>query len=98
MKVTEGRASYYGGRHNGHRTSSGAIFNSSAMTAAHMTIPFGKQVTVTNLMNSISCSVQITDRGPRPWTGRIIDVSEGAARCLGMIQTGVAPVKLTYND
>jgi len=93
-KISEGRASYYGGRHNGKTTSSGAVFNSSRMTAAHRTLPFGTRVLVTNLTNSVSCNVEITDRGPALWTGRVIDVSEGAARCLEMIRSGVVPVQL----
>ena len=92
--IIEGRASYYGGWHNGRTTSSGAVFNSSLMTAAHRSLPFGTRVIVTNLENSQSCNVEITDRGPAPWTGRVIDVSEGAARCLHMIRSGVVPVKL----
>jgi len=90
----EGRASYYGGRHNGRRTGSGAIFHSSQMTAAHRTLPFGTKVIVTNLENSRSCNVEITDRGPARWTGREIDVSEQAARCLDMIPSGVVPVRM----
>jgi rare lipoprotein A len=64
------------------------------MTAAHRTLPFGTRVIVTNLVNSQSCNVEITDRGPARWTGRIIDLSEAAARCLEMIRSGVVPVKL----
>jgi rare lipoprotein A len=90
----EGRASYYGGKHNGRTTSSGAIFHSSQMTAAHRTLPFGTKVIITNLVNSRSCNVEITDRGPAPWTGREIDVSEEAARCLAMIRSGVVPVRI----
>ena len=96
-KTTEGRASYYGGRHAGRYTSSGAVFNPYRMTAAHRTLPFGTMVTVTNLMNSRSCEVEITDRGPARWTGRIIDVSVGAAECLDMIRSGVAPVRLRFD-
>jgi rare lipoprotein A len=92
--MTEGRASYYGGRHNGRMTSSGEVFNSSRMTAAHRTLPFGTKVVVTNLTNSITCNVEITDRGPALWTGRIIDLSEQAARCLDMTRAGVVPVRL----
>ncbi len=92
----EGRASFYGGERDGRKTSSGAIFNSSLMTAAHRSLPFGTTVVVTNLVNSRSCNVEITDRGPARWTGRIIDVSEEAARCLQMIRSGVVPVKLKY--
>jgi rare lipoprotein A len=97
-QTTQGRASYYGGRHNGRMTSSGVIFNSSRMTAAHRTLPFGTMVVVTNLTNSVSCNVEITDRGPALWTGRIIDVSEGAARCLDMTRAGVVPVRLQANE
>jgi rare lipoprotein A len=93
-RLAEGRASYYGGRRNGRITSSGAIFNSSRMTAAHRSLPFGTKVVVTNLQNNHSCNVEITDRGPARWTGRIIDVSEEAARCLEMIRSGVVPVRL----
>jgi rare lipoprotein A len=64
------------------------------MTAAHMRFPFGTKVRVTNLVNNVSCNVEITDRGPALWTKRIIDVSEGAARCLGMTQAGVVRVAL----
>ncbi len=66
------------------------------MTAAHRTLPFGTRVIVTNLTNSHSCDVEITDRGPALWTGRVIDVSEGAARCLEMIRSGVVPVELRF--
>ena len=92
--TSEGRASYYGGRFNGRTTSSGATFNSAQLTAAHRTLPFGTKVLVTNLTNSVSCDVEITDRGPALWTGRVIDVSEGAARCLDMKRAGVVPVIL----
>ena len=93
-KIAEGRASYYGGRRNGRMTSSGALLNGSRMTAAHRSLPFGTKVIVTNLTNSHSCNVEITDRGPALWTGRIIDVSEEAARCLDMFRSGVVPVRL----
>lgn len=95
-KMVEGKASFYGGWRNGRRTSSGRIFNSSQMTAAHPTLPFGTNVLVTNMVNSRSCSVEITDRGPARWTHRVIDVSEGAARCLEMIRSGVVPVTLKF--
>ena len=97
IKTSEGKASYYGGRHNGRTTSSGAIFHSSRMTAAHRSLPFGTVVMVTNMMNNRSCSVVINDRGPAMRTGRVIDVSEGAAHCLQMIRAGVAPVRLQYS-
>lgn len=90
----DGRASYYGGRRNGRTTSSGAILNPSRMTAAHRTLPFGTKVMVTNLWNGHACDVEITDRGPALWTGRVLDVSEQAARCLDMFGPGVIPVRM----
>jgi rare lipoprotein A len=68
------------------------------MTAAHRTLPFGTRVTVTNLENSHSCIVEITDRGPAASTGRVIDVSEEAARCLDMVRSGVVAVRLQYAE
>jgi rare lipoprotein A len=95
-KTIAGKASFYGGERNGKLTSSGKVFNSSMMTAAHPTLPFGTSVLVTNLENSRTCNVEITDRGPARWTHRVIDVSEGAARCLEMIRSGVVPVTLQF--
>ena len=92
--TAQGRASYYGGRRNGRMTSSGERLDPFRMTAAHRTLPFGTKVIVTNLENSRSCDVEINDRGPAAWTGRVIDLSEGAARCLQMLQAGVVPVRL----
>lgn len=92
--ILSGIASYYGGRHNGRLTASGDIFDSSKMTAAHRSLPFGTKIKVTNLENGNSIVVEITDRGPAKWTGRIIDVSTAAARKLGMIKSGVAQVTL----
>ena len=94
VMTSSGHASYYGGRRSGRTTSSGAIFDPSHMTAAHRSLPFGTKVIVTNLENSHSCNVEITDRGPARWTGRVIDVSEEAARCLEMFRAGVVPVVL----
>lgn len=95
-KTIEGRASFYGGERNGKLTSSGAVFNTLQMTAAHRSLPFGTKVAITNLLNKRTCNVEITDRGPARWTGRVIDVSEEAARCLEMIRWGVVPVTLQY--
>jgi rare lipoprotein A len=96
--IGTGQASYYGGRHNGRRTASGTIFRSASFTAAHRKLPFGTHVIVTNLVNKVSCPVEITDRGPAEWTQRIIDVSEGTAQCLGMIQSGVTSVSLSVSN
>jgi rare lipoprotein A (peptidoglycan hydrolase) len=89
-----GMASYYSqGDDGGTMTASGKRFNHNAMTAAHRTLPFGTRVRVTNLRNGRSVVVTINDRGPFT-RGRIIDVSRGAARALGMINSGVARVKI----
>ena len=92
-KAETGRASFYGSE-SGSRTASGERFNEEAMTAAHRTRPFGSHVRVTNLRNGRSVMVRINDRGPAKWTGRVIDLSRGAARAIGMLQAGVVPVEI----
>ena len=84
------RASYYW---EGRRTASGERFNPSALTAAHRTWRFGTRARVTNRCNGRSVIVRINDRGPFV-RGRAIDLSLGAARAIGMIARGVAPVKI----
>jgi rare lipoprotein A (peptidoglycan hydrolase) len=91
--VGQGEASYYGHELAGNRTASGERFNPNAMTAAHRTLPLGTKLRVTNLSNGRSVVVRINDRGP--FVGRrLIDVSLGAAREIGMIRTGKAQVRL----
>lgn len=75
-----GRASWYG---SGHRTANGERFNPNGMTAAHRSLPFGTRVRVTNRSNGRSVVVRINDRGPFV-AGRILDLSRGSARVLGM--------------
>ena len=88
-----GVASFYGSRHAGRRTASGERFDPADLTAAHRTLPFGTRVRVTNLENGRSVVVRINDRGPFA-EGRVIDVSEAAARALGMIDQGLARVRV----
>jgi rare lipoprotein A len=88
-----GIASFYGYDFAGNRTASGQRFNPEAMTAAHRSLPFGTQVRVTNTRNGRSVVLRINDRGPFI-RGRVIDVSTGAARILGMMGSGVAPVHI----
>ncbi|MEH2462281.1 septal ring lytic transglycosylase RlpA family protein [Nostoc sp.] len=88
-----GMASYYGYDGSGNRTASGQRFNPEEMTAAHRSLPFGTQVRVTNTYNGRSVVVRINDRGPFV-RGRVIDLSAGAARILGMIGSGVAQVHI----
>ena len=93
QRTLRGMASWYGPGFNGNRSANGEIFNQNALTAAHRNLPFGTQVRVTNLQNGQSVVVRITDRGP--YSGRrIIDLSAAAARAVGMLQAGVAPVSL----
>ena len=75
-----GAASWYG---SGHRTANGERFNPNGMTAAHRSLPFGTRVRVENKQTGRSVVVRINDRGPFV-RGRIIDLSRGSARALGM--------------
>lgn len=93
----QGWASWYGPGFDGNLSASGERFNQYAMTAAHKTLPFGTEVRVTNLDNGRSVVVRINDRGPFI-PGRVIDLSTAAARVLGMVNSGVAPVKVEVID
>ncbi len=92
-KEMRGMASWYGRSFQGRPTASGERYNTNALTAAHRTLKFGTKVKVTNLNNGRSVIVRINDRGPFT-KGRIIDLSGAAANKIGMIKTGVAPVKI----
>ena len=87
------RASWYGRAFRGRRTASGRIFNPNELTAAHRTLRLGTRVRVTDLGGGRSVVVQITDRGPYV-RGRGIDLSYAAARHIGMVERGVAPVRI----
>jgi rare lipoprotein A len=89
----EGAAAWYGKKFAGRRTASGQRFNPNMLTAAHNTLPFGSKVRVTNTKNNRSVVVVINDRGPTAG-GRIIDLSRAAAKKLGYVRAGTAPVKL----
>jgi len=90
-----GLASWYGAKHHGKLTASGEVFNQEHFTAAHPTLPWGTRVKVINLDNEKSVDVRINDRGPFK-KGRIIDVSRAAARALGIVQTGIATVRIEW--
>ena len=92
--VQTGLATWYGGDHDGGPTASGERFHKNALTAAHRTLPMGTRVRVTNENNGRSVILRINDRGPYGNKRRIIDVSEAAARQLGMIEAGVVPVRV----
>ncbi len=88
-----GIASWYGPGFDGKRTASGERFDRNHLTAAHPTLPFGSVVRVKNLHNGRSVDVRINDRGPFV-KGRIIDLSEAAARQIDLKQRGIGEVEL----
>jgi len=88
-----GTASWYGKQFNGKTTASGEPYDMFQFTAAHRHLPLGTLVKVTNLDNGRSVVVRVNDRGPVPRT-RIIDLSYGAARMIGLPGHGIEPVSL----
>jgi len=91
--LENGNACWYGAAYQGKKTASGELFDKDKLTAAHRALPFDTIARVTNLLNGRSVDVRINDRGPFV-KGRIIDLSEAAARELGMIREGVVPVRV----
>jgi rare lipoprotein A len=83
-----GMASFYGNE-SGSKTASGQRFNQNAMTAAHRSLPFGTKLRVTHGDRSVI--VTINDRGPFI-RGRVLDLSTGAARAVGLTSAGVGRV------
>jgi len=92
-RVQEGVASFYGEDFHGRKTANGEMYDMHAMSAAHRALPFNTRVLVTNLDNGKKVEVRINDRGPFI-KGRIIDLSYGAARKIGMVGPGTARVRL----
>jgi rare lipoprotein A len=88
-----GEATWYGEPYHGRRAASGEVFDMEQLTAAHRTLPFDTWVQVTNLRNRKQVEVRINDRGPFV-DGRVIDLSRAAAREIGLLSTGVAPVEV----
>jgi rare lipoprotein A len=88
-----GMASWYGAPYHNRRGSNGEIYNMHAMTAAHLTLPLGSIVRITNLKTDHSALVRITDRGPFV-EGRIVDLSLAAAKALDVYLPGTAKVRL----
>lgn len=93
----KGKASYYSRKATGARAASGERLHHDSLTCAHRTYPFGTLLKVTNLSNKKSVIVRVNDRGPFG-RGRIIDLSYGAARELGMLSQGVAMVQVEKVD
>ena len=86
-----GRASWYGHKFQGRKTATGETFDMNEMTCAHPSLPLGSWLRITNLRNHRSVVVRVNDRGPY-FGSRIVDLSYGAARAVGM--NGVAQVKI----
>jgi rare lipoprotein A len=91
--VEVGWASWYGADFHGRKTASGEVYDMYQLTAAHRTFPLGSTVMVTHLKDGKSVMVTINDRGPFV-KGRIIDLSYAAAQALGMVEEGVARVRV----
>jgi rare lipoprotein A len=96
-RVEVGWASWYGKDFHGRRTASGAVYDMYQLTAAHKTLPLGTSAMVTHLDNGKSVMVTINDRGPFV-KGRVIDLSYAAAQALGMVEEGVAKVRVEVVD
>ena len=90
-QTQQGKASFYSKRATGSRTANGERLHHDSMTCAHRTLPFGTLLKVTHLGNERSVIVRVNDRGPFV-RDRIIDLSWGAARELGMLGQGIATV------
>jgi rare lipoprotein A len=88
-----GVASWYGPGFHGRKTASGERYDQNDLTAAHRKLPLGSEVKVTNLENGRSITVEINDRGPYA-KGRVLDLSKAAARELGMVENGLAKVRI----
>jgi rare lipoprotein A len=88
--ASQGVASFYT---EGQQTASGEKFDTHDLTAAHPTLPFGTRLRVTNVSTGRSVTVRVNDRGPYV-PGRVVDVSHSAANALGMVESGIAKVKL----
>ncbi|MEI8133709.1 MAG: septal ring lytic transglycosylase RlpA family protein [bacterium] len=97
VATQEGLASFYGKEFDGRKTSNGEIFHKDALTAAHRTYPFGTVLRVTNLKSGSQVEVRVNDRGPvKP--ERIIDLSYGAAKVIGLDRLGLTRVRLEVLD
>lgn len=89
----QGIISYYTARFDNRKTASGEIFDNQDLVASHRRIPFDSKVKITNLSNGKSVIVRINDRGPYAY-GRMMDVSEAAARKIGLISSGTIKAEI----
>jgi len=96
-RIKTGLATYYHRKFEGRRTTSGVKYRGKKFTCAHMSLPLGTIVTVTNLSNGKSVEVEVNDRGPHS-KRYIIDVSESAAKELGFFNKGQSQVSISYGN
>jgi rare lipoprotein A len=95
----DGMASYYGQGFHGRKTASGEHFSQHEMTAAHRRLPLGTKVMVENPETGAQAEVKITDRGPYvDKKRRVIDLSKAAAHSIGLVEQGVAPVRVVVTE
>ncbi len=92
--ATTGLASYY---KSGKHTANGERYNPNGLTAAHRNLPFGTRLRVTNLRNGKSVIVRVNDRGPFI-KRRVLDLSFGAAKVIGLHRTGIAKIRYVVLD
>ena len=90
-QTERGTASYYAKSWTGRKTANGERLHHDSLTCAHKTFPFGTLLKVTNPANGLSVIVKVTDRGPYV-KGRVVDLSVRAAKELGILSQGIAPV------
>ncbi len=91
--MQRGMASWYGPKFHGKPTASGEIYDMNQLSAAHRELPLGTMIHVKNLDNGRQIEVRVNDRGPYV-RGRVLDLSLGAARKLGMVDVGLARVEI----
>jgi rare lipoprotein A len=95
----QGLASYYGEGFHGRKAADGERFSQNEMTAAHRRLPLGTKVLVENRETGEQVEVKITDRGPYADNKRrIIDLSKAAADSVGLVEAGVAPVRVVVTE
>lgn len=88
-----GQASWYGKYFQGKKTANGEAYDMNGLTCAHRSLPLGSWIRVTNMRNRKSIFVRVNDRGPVP-ENRIVDLSLGAAKAVGLAKSGIGKVKL----
>jgi len=97
--MEHGTASYYSKGFQGRKTASGERFSQQEMTAAHRQLPLGTKVMVENIETGEQVEVKITDRGPyADKKRRIIDLSKAAADSIGLVEPGLAPVRVVVTE